>query len=147
MKSFTLLGDFPGMSRTWRNSLSPAALRKDSQGCIWFTSNDMLYRVAFADDGNRFVVDSLKCFVSNYNLMPKTGDVENDGSVWITLGGHFFKVRQIEGRGLLLNEILPDINIGEDNRATAYLRSGNDVWVGTMDGLYKIDIVSGNYVC
>ena len=147
MKSFTLLGDFPGMSKAWRHSLSPAALRKDSQGCIWFTSNDMLYRVAFADDGNRFVVDSLKCFVSNYNLMPKTGDVENDGSVWITLGGHFFKVRQIEGRGLLLNEILPDINIGEDNRATAYLRSGNDVWVGTMDGLYKIDIVSGNYVC
>ena len=147
MKSFTLLGDFPGMSKAWRHSLSPAALRKDSQGCIWFTSNDMLYRVAFADDGNRFVVDSLKCFVSNYNLMPKTGDVENDGSVWITLGGHFFKVRQIEGRGLLLNEILPDINIGEDNRATAYLRSGNDVWVGTMDGLYKIDIISGNYVC
>ena len=147
LKTLTLLDDIPGMSKAWRHSLSPAALRNDSQGCLWFTSNDMLYRVAFADDGNRAIVDSLRCFVSNYNLMPKTGDVENDGSVWITLGGHFFKVRQIEGRGLCLNGILPDIDIGEDNRATAFLRSGNDVWVGTMNGLYKIDIVSGNYVC
>ena len=145
LKTLTLMGDFPGMTKAWRHSISPAALRKDSKGCIWFTSDDMLYRVDFSDDGNRFIVDSLQCHVTNYNLMPKACDVENDGSVWITLNGHFFKVRQIEGRGLCVSKILPDLFIGDDNRATAFLRIGNDVWVGTQKGLYKVDIVSGNY--
>ena len=145
LKSLSLLGDLPGMSEAWRHSHSPAALRRDSDGCIWFTSNDMLFRVAFTDDGNNCVVDSLKCNVMNDNLMPKAIDVENDGSVWITLNGHFFKVRQIEGKGLHVTQILPDIYIGDDNRATAFLRSGNDVWIGTQKGLYKVDITTGSF--
>ena len=146
MKSLTPMGDLPGMSKAWRKSLSPAALRRDAKGCLWFTSGDKLFRVAFADDGNRVLVDSLQCSVTNENLMPKAEDVENDGSVWITLGGHFYKVRHIEGRGLRTSEILPELFIGDDNRATAYLRSGNDVWIGTMNGLYRVDIASGNHV-
>ena len=145
MKTLSHMGDFPGMSKAWRQSHYPAALRSDAKGSIWFTSGDMLFRVAFSDDGNQFFVDSLQCNVSNENLMPKVGDVENDGSVWISLNGHFYKVRQIEGKGLRLSEILPDIYIGEDNRATAFLRSGNDVWIGTMNGLYRVDIASGKY--
>jgi ligand-binding sensor domain-containing protein/AraC-like DNA-binding protein len=147
LKSLTFMDDFPGMSKAWRHSHSPAALRTDAKGCMWFTSNDMLFRVAFSEDGNKFIVDSLLCDVQNDNLMPKACDVENDGSVWITLNGHFYKVRKIEGSGLRTSEIFPEIFIGDDNRATAYLRSGNDVWIGTMKGLYRIDIASGNYVC
>ena len=145
MESLTLLGDFPGMSKAWRQSHFPAALRRDGKGCIWFTSNDMLFRVAFSEDGSHCIVDSLKCNVTNDNLMPKAADVENDGSVWITLGGRFYKVRQIEGKGLCTSEILPDLYIGDDNRATAFLRSGNEVWIGTMNGLYRVDISSGGY--
>ena len=147
MESFTLMGDFPGMSKAWRQSHPPAALRTDSRGCMWFTSNNMLFRVAFSDNGGTFIVDSLQCNVTNDNLMPKACDVENDGSVWITLNGRFYKVRQIEGKGLRTSEILPDIFIGEDNRATAFLRFGNEVWIGTMNGLYRVDIASGSYTC
>ena len=147
LKTLTLLGDIPGMPREWRRSHYPAALRRDAKGCLWFTSNEKLFRVSFADDGNRVLLDSLECKVSNDNLMPKPGDVEKDGSVWITLNGRFYKVRQIEGKGLRMSEILPDISIGEDNRATSYLRSGNDVWIGTMNGLYRVDIASGKYIC
>ena len=146
LKTLTLTGDLTGMSEAWRHSLTPAALRNDSKGCLWFTSDDMLYRVAFSDDEGRCIVDSLQCHVTNYNLMPKACDVENDGSVWITLNGHFFKVRQVEGRGLCVSKILPDLYIGDDNRATAFLRVGNDVWIGTQKGLYKVDIVSGSFV-
>ena len=147
LESLTLIEEIPGISKAWRRAHSPAALRTDADGCLWFTSNDHLFRIAFADDGNRVVVDSLHCPVTNENLMPKASDVENDGSVWITLGGRFFKVRQIEGKGLCTSGILPDISIGEDNRATAYLRAGNDVWVGTQKGLYRIDITTGQYEC
>ena len=146
LKSLAFLDDFPGMTKSWRHSRSPASATTDSRGCIWFTSSDHLFRVAFSEDGNRFFVDSLQCNVLNDNLMPVPGDVENDGSVWITLGGRFYKVRQIEDRGLRTSEILPDIDLGDDNRATAYLRSGNEVWIGTMKGLYRVDLASGKHV-
>ena len=147
LKTLSSLGDFPGMSASWRRAHPPAALRRDDKGCIWFTSADHLFRVAFSDDGSRFQVDSLKCEVANDNLMPKAGDVEQDGSVWITLGGHFYKVRPIEGKGLTKSEILPDLFIGENNRATAFLRAGEEVWIGTMSGLYRVNLASGQKTC
>ena len=143
MESLTPLDDIPGMSKAWRRAHPPAALRRDEKGCIWFTSADKLFRVAFSNDGSRVLVDSLQCDVPNDNLMPKVGDVEQDGSVWMTLGGRFYKVRPIEGKGLTKSEILPDLFIGEDNRATAFVRAGNEVWIGTMNGLYRVDLTSG----
>ena len=147
MKTLTPLGDLPGMSKAWRRAHAPQAMRSDNKGCIWFTSRDQLFRIGFADNGSRILVDSLQCVVANDNLMPKAGDVEQDGSVWITLGGHFYKVRPIEGKGLTKSEILPDLFIGENNRATAFQRSGNEVWIGTMNGLYRVDLNSGEKTC
>ena len=147
MKTLTPLGDLPGMSKAWRRAHAPQAMRSDDKGGIWFTARDQLFRIAFADNGKRILVDSLQCDVANDNLMPKAGDVEQDGSVWITLGGHFYKVRPIEGKGLTKSEILPDLFIGENNRATAFQRSGNEVWIGTMNGLYRVDLNSGEKTC
>ena len=147
LPSLTFPDGFPGMSKAWLRDHSSGSMNRDARGCIWFTSKDMLFRISFADNGNRFLVDSLQCHVSNDNLLPKAYDVENDGSVWITLGGRFYKVRQIEGKGLCMGEILPGMDIGEDNTATAYLRHGNDVWIGTLNGLYKVDIASGYTAC
>ena len=147
MKTLTPLGDLPGMSKAWRRAHAPQAMRSDDKGGIWFTARDQLFRIGFADNGKRILVDSLLCDVANDNLMPKAGDVEQDGSVWITLGGHFYKVRPIEGKGLTKSEILPDLFIGENNRATAFQRSGNEVWIGTMNGLYRVDLNSGEKTC
>ena len=142
-KSLALVDAFPGMSREWRLSHSPGDVNKDANGCMWFVSDDYLFRVAFADEGNRFLVDSLHCDVSNASLMSRIDDVEEDGSAWISLGGHFYKVRYITDRGLSMSAILPGVDIGEDNKATAYLRAGNDVWIGTQRGLYRINMASG----
>ena len=147
LKSLSLVESLPGMSRAWRRSHSPGDVNRDADGCMWFVSDDFLYRVSFADEGNRCQVDSLHCDLSNASLMSRIEDVEEDGSAWITLGGHFFKVRHIEGKGLSLSGILPGIVIGEDNKATAYLRTGNEVWVGTLRGLYRVNIASGKYAC
>ena len=147
MESLAPLDDLPGMSKAWRRTHPPAGLRRDEKGCMWFTSSDKLFRIAFSNDGSRVLVDSLQCDVPNDNLMPKVGDVEQDGSVWMTLGGRFYKVRPIEGKGLTQSEILPDLYIGEDNRATAFLRAGNEVWIGTMNGLYRVDLTSGQKTC
>ena len=147
LKHLSFVDERPGMSRAWRHAHSPGNVSKDAKGCMWFASDDWLYRVSFADDGNRFIVDSLRCSVSNSNLMSCISDVDEDGSAWITQGGRFFKVRHIEDRGLSMSGILPGIDIGDDNKATAYLRSGNDVWIGTLRGLYRVNIATGKYSC
>ena len=147
LNTLALTDDFSGMSSGRRLSNSPGPVIKDADGCMWFTSNDILFRVSFSDDGNRFVVDSLQCNVSNANLMSKPCDVDEDGSAWMTVNGIIYKVRHIEGQGLRMSEILTGVDIGEDNKATAWLRSGNDVWIGTLKGLYRANIASGNYSC
>ena len=147
LKSLALVDSFPGMSRAWQRSHSPGDVNRDANGCLWFVSDDVLFRVSFADGGNRFQVDSLQCEVSNASLMSRIEDVEEDGSAWLTLGGRFYKVRHIAGKGLSLSGILPGVDIGEDNKATAYLRAGNDVWVGTLKGLYRANIATGKYTC
>ena len=147
LKSLALVDSFPGMSRAWQRSHSPGDVNRDANGCMWFVSDDVLFRVSFADGGNRFQVDSLQCEVSNASLMSRIEDVEEDGSAWLTLGGRFYKVRHIAGKGLSLSGILPGVDIGEDNKATAYLRAGNDIWVGTLKGLYRANIATGKYTC
>jgi len=147
LKTLQLVDGLPGMSREWRHSHSPVNVSRDAKGCLWFSSNDWLYRVAFADEGDRVIVDSLQCKVTNYNLMSEICDIDEDGSAWITHGGHVFKVRHIENQGLRMSEILPGFDIGEDNKALAFLRSGNDVWIGTLKGLYRVNIATGHSVC
>ena len=147
LKSLTLVESIPGMTRAWRRTHSPGDVNRDANGCLWFVSDDILYRVSFSGTGDRCQIDSLHCEVTNAGLMSRIDDVEGDGSAWITLGGHFFKVRHIEGKGLSLSGILPGVDIGEDNKATAYLRTGNEVWVGTLKGLYRMNVTSGKAVC
>ena len=144
LETLALVDSLPGMSRNWRFTHSPVNLNRDAKGRMWFTAEDMLYRVAFADDGARVVIDSLQCKVSNVNLMPNPCDVDGDGSTWIALNGQFYKVRYIEGRGLCMSEILPGFDIGEENKTTALLRAGNEVWIGTGKGLYRVNLTTGN---
>ena len=147
LETLTLIDELPGMSSSWRHSHSPVNLHKDARGHLWFTAEDMLYRINFAEDGERIVIDSLQCKVSNVNLMPNPCDVDGDGSVWVAVNGQLSKVRFIEGRGLCMSEILPDLNIGEDNKTTALLRAGNEAWIGTSKGLYRVNLSTGNHIC
>ena len=147
LKTLDLVDELSGMSREWRCSHSPGNVIQDAKGCLWFSSDDWLFRVAFADEGQRVSVDSLQCKVSNVNLMSNVCDVDEDGSVWTAFGGQIFKVRYIEGQGLRMSGILPNVDIGEDNKATAFLRAGDDVWIGTLKGLYRVNIATGGRIC
>ena len=147
LKTLSWVDSLSGMSRAWRYSHSPGDMNRDANGDLWFVSDDVLYRVSFADEGRRCVVDSLQCNVSNASLMSRIDDVDQDGSAWISLNGRLFKVRPIADKGLSLSEILPGVDIGEDNKATAYLRAGNDVWIGTLRGLYRVNVSSGKFTC
>lgn len=147
LKTLELIDSLPGMSRAWRHSHSPGDVNRDADGCLWFVSDDFLYRASFPDEGSHVQIDSLHCDVSNASLVSRIDDVDGDGSVWISLGGQFYKVRYIEGNGLTMSGILPGLDIGELNKATAYLRSGKDVWIGTLNGLYRAGVDPGKTTC
>ena len=147
MKSLTLIDSLPGMSRMWRRTHSPGDVNKDAEGSLWFVSDDYLYRLSFADAGERIQIDSMHCEVPNASLMSRIDDVDGDGSAWISLGGFFYKVRHIDGKGLTMSRILPGIDIGEGNKATAYLRAGDDIWIGTLEGLHRVSAAPGKTAC
>ena len=143
LKTLAFVDKLPGLSAALRHIHSPGNVRRDANGCLWFASNTFLYRVAFSEDGSSCRLDSLQCKVSNANLMSDVCDVDGDGSVWMSQGGEFFKVRYIDGRGLFGSKVLPGLDIGEDNKATAFLRAANEVWIGTLNGLYRVNITTG----
>jgi ligand-binding sensor domain-containing protein/AraC-like DNA-binding protein len=145
LQSLSLVDELPGLSSKWLHTHSPGNASRDANGGMWFASDVYLYRVSFSEDGSSAQVDSLRCNIPNTNLMSSICDVDGDGSVWISQGGHLFKVRHLEGRGLSASAILPGVDIGEDNKTTAFLRSGNDVWIGTLKGLYRVNVTSGKH--
>ena len=147
LETLSMVDSLPGMSRNWRFTHSPVNLNRDAKGRMWFTAEDMLYRLSFVEDGARVVIDSLQCKVSNVNLMPNPCDVDGDGSTWIAVKGRIYKVRHIEDKGLCMSEILPGVDIGEDNKSTAVLRAGNEAWIGTAKGLYRVNLTTGNHLC
>lgn len=116
---------------------------KDSEGSIWFNSWNMLYRVSFEDGGSSFGIDSLRCSSVNENLRLKVQSIDNDGSVWFMQQGELQKAKYIDGKGIRTTRMFPLIDFGQDNRCTSILRSGDEVWVGTIHGLYRINQITG----
>ena len=130
---------------TYRHSYCNAVV-KSEDGCMWFTIGNLIHRVSFSDDGQTFNVESIEISSSSStNNHIALCDVENDGSIWVSWNGRIYKVRPVRGEGLVATPVQPNINIGEGNEGTAYLRTGSEVWVGTLRGLYRIDLASGTY--
>ena len=118
---------------------------KDSEGSIWLNSWNMLYRVSFEDSG-RFAIDSLRCSSASENLRMEVQSIDNDGSIWFMLQGELHKAKYVSGKGIRTTRMFPLIDFGEDNRCTSILRSGDEVWVGTIHGLYRINQITGRAV-
>ena len=116
---------------------------KDSEGSIWLNCRNMLYRVSFEENGRSFVVDSLKCSPVSENLMLKVQSIDNDGSIWLMLQGGLYNAKYVEGKGIRTTRMFPLIDFGQDNRCTGILRSGDEIWVGTIHGLYRINQITG----
>lgn len=116
---------------------------KDSEGCIWYNSSNMIYRVAFENGGKTFAVDSLRCSEEDENLRLKVQDVDEDGSIWFMLKGKLCKAKHIDGKGIRITQMFPLVKFGQDNRCTGIIRSGDEIWVGTLRGLYRINRITG----
>lgn len=120
-------------------------LTLDSTGCLWYGVADCMYRAEFMSDGSLRSLDSLRCSGTNPDLRLNMRDIEGDGSVWTAIDGRLYRIFKSEGKGLDMAPLFNSVSIGENGRATDFLRRGDEIWVGTDDGLYQLNATDGSW--
>lgn len=133
----------PGeLAATYDGCYIPDVVRAEDGG-IWYCARNFLYRVVMDGMGDSVEIDSLKCSDMDMNMRLILGDVNRDGSIWTSHNGQIIKIVHNTGGGLVMREAIPGLSIGETNKASCFLRSGDKVWIGTQTGLFCIDSTTG----
>lgn len=142
MKSLTLIEDkLPEFAKDTRGKYCNF-VATDSQGCLWYNTGSVLYRVAFATDGSVSRTDSLVAPMNSTNTRLKFKDIDGDGTVWTSFDGQICKISSVDGKGL---QSSPVFSIGEGNKAVDFLAKDNEVWVATNHGLFRFDRLTEQY--
>lgn len=118
-------------------------LTVDATGCVWVKFGSVLMRVAFDDEGNISSVDSM----DDQRFAPHMiafEDVEGDGSVWIGVSGRVRKIVPSPGE-LRSLPALTGFEYREDAFLTDFLVKEDEVWISSVDGLYRCSLGGGSW--
>ncbi len=115
----------------------------DNENNIWYSTDKSLYRVSFLEDGSIHRLDSLDCGSEAGELRLKFRDLDQDGCMWTSLEGYIYRIKFVEGKGLIKSPALPSLYLGDGNNATDILKHGNEIWIGSSDGLFRYDLITG----
>lgn len=119
----------------------------DAKGCIWYNTLNNIYRLSFDTFGNVRQVDSLACSRTDMDLRLDFKDVDRDGSVLTALGGEIYKIFYVDAKKRLeMTRLFPDLSIGEGYKVSDLLKKGNTLWIGTNNGLFRLDMIGGTMV-
>ena len=113
-------------------------LTLDADGSLWYSISNHIYRLSFDRDGSLASVDSLRCAEPLSELRLNMKDVDGDGSVWTSIGGSLYKIFPVADNGLDIKPLFPAVHLGPGNKVVDFQRQGNDIWIGTTDGLYRL---------
>ena len=141
-KDFTLM-ELPAQIAKTANGRHCNFITTDHEDNLWYSTDRSLYRVAFRGDGSIERLDSLDCGSESGSLRLKFRDLDQDGSVWTSLEGYIYRVRFVEGKGLIKSPALPRLFLGDGNKASDLLKNGNEIWIGSNDGLFRYDLITG----
>ena len=114
---------------------------RDSEGSMWFNTKNYVYRVSFRDEGRTYVLDSLRCSDTNLNLRLSLFPLEGEAAVCTTMSGRLYTISDPDGKGIRLEMEYPELFIGENNKGTALYSTDRELWLGTMNGLYRFNKV------
>ncbi|MBQ6577832.1 MAG: helix-turn-helix domain-containing protein [Bacteroidales bacterium] len=116
----------------------------DALGNIWFKTGKSLHMVKFSPSGDvsdvlEFTHDALERRTITFK------DVNNDGSVWVSLAGEIFSIREKFSGKLEASRVLERFSIGENTYLSDIFVDGSDIWMTTEEGLYRINRISGQW--
>ena len=120
------------------------SVEKSSDGCIWLKFDNHVQRVQFSPDGSIlstlvFRDDSLP---SGISIME---DVEEDGDMWLFLGGRPHKIGVSASGNLEAVPLQTDLFIGEGTYVSDFCAMGGAVWISTENGLYFLHLPTGDW--
>ena len=119
----------------------------DKDGNVWFAAQEMLYRIAFSEDGTVRDIKHLNLRVNGRSTsnsrIPVFKDVLGDGRIWIILGGKICTVQAGEEPEMQALPLSDQATIANGIKIMDYIRKGDQVWIATVQGLYRLDIATG----
>ena len=117
-------------------------LTVDAEGNVWSKFGTVLVRVSFTEDGEIASVDTADdSRLSLQTLVMK--DVDGDGTVWAGIAGQVYKIDVAEGGGLSFMPVLDGFSYRDDAYLSDFLLKENEVWISTVDGLYRYNLNTG----
>ncbi len=122
-------------------------IASDAKGCIWYTTGNNIYRVSFDSEGSVSQVDSLCCSETESEIRLDFKDVDEDGSVWTSIDGKLYKIFYVSSKKRLeMTRLFPGLSLGDGVKVSAFLKKDNTIWIGSNDGLFKLDLIGGTMV-
>lgn len=113
----------------------------DANGNVWLKSDSAIYRISFTRDGE---VDNVLTFSD-----PLIGlqdnfirDIDGDGSVWTSFGSDMVKLFENGGK-LMASTVIESLPIAPDAYVSDCLHKDNEIWISTVNGLFRCDRSSG----
>lgn len=116
----------------------------DSKGSLWLKAGSSLIKAEFDDKGgigSVFSEDDPKFSPQNQVFE----DVDQDGSVWILLEGHFNKIVSEKTGRFSVSPVLGNLILRDDVYVSDYLKKDNELWISSEDGLYRYNLSSGKW--
>lgn len=111
----------------------------DTGGNIWFNMKNYIYKVSFQNEGKTFILDSLRCSATNINPRLTIFPVPDENAIYTTMSGEMYTISASDDGSLHMSNDFPELYLGENNKATAYLSGDGEFWLGTLNGLFRFN--------
>lgn len=113
-------------------------IEADAEGCIWTHDGNRLHRIAFNAAGNIESIHSLNhAGIQKNNLIFK--DIEQKGTVWISLNGQICNVSPQGGDRLQAVPVSRSLNFAPDITISDFILKEHEIWIASSQGLYRYD--------
>ncbi len=109
------------------------ATYSDTKKRIWLITRTKIYVLSFDEEGR--VKDVAHCDYHSNTPDVTLVDVNADGQVWANINGGLYRLEK-KGNRLIPREIAPAVRAVNGLFVTDMFRKGQQVWIGTNEGLY-----------
>ncbi len=108
----------------------------DSKGCIWLVSRTFIYYIQMDDKGDVRKVIPYRYSSSKFSIT--ISDMEQNGTVWATIEGGLYRLRENKGK-IIRETISPAIHAIAASDINDFVWKDTELWIASVNGLYCFD--------
>ena len=111
----------------------------DTKGCIWLVARTYLYYIQMDDRGDILKVIPYRYSSEKFDIT--IHDMEQNGTVWATIEGGLYRLKEKNGH-IIRESISPAIQNISSSEVNDFVWKDTELWVATANGLYCFDKIS-----